>query len=112
LHPTRYYSNKQEKETASKLSGGRKQVNSGATAFKKGDVTTKTVLVENKTTVKDVKSFSIKKEWLTKLKEEMFAMNKQFCVLVFGFTSAKAEYVVVPIDDYKELLDAYEELND
>jgi len=110
LHPTRYYSNKQEKETASKFNGGKKQCNSGATAFKKGDVTTEIVLIENKTTTKDVKSFSIKKEWLTKLKEEMFAMNKQMMALVFGFTSTKAEYVIVPINDYKELLDAYMEL--
>lgn len=69
---TRKYSNLQERRIAKKLQG-KKQLNSGATMFAKGDVITDNFLVECKTKIKDSKSISIQKEWIEKLKEECFA---------------------------------------
>jgi hypothetical protein len=90
---TRFYSSKQEKHVAKSLSG--KQVaNSGATAFNKGDVTTDEWLIECKTKCNTAKSFSIKKEWLLKNREEMFAMGKSYNALVFDFGDGDNYYVL------------------
>lgn len=78
------YSNRQEKYVAKKIKG-KKQPNSGATAFQKGDVRNDLFLLECKTATTEKKSFSIKKEWLEKIKEEAFAMNIPFSALVFNF---------------------------
>lgn len=81
---TRYYSSKQEKQIA-KTVGGKLQPNSGATLFSKGDVKNDEWLFEAKTCIKEQESFNIKKEWLDKLKQESFAMRKEFFALVFNF---------------------------
>lgn len=93
VHPTRWYSNKQEKAVA-KAVQGRKVANSGATDFAKGDVTTNEWLIECKTVTKEQKSFSVKKEWLQKNKEESFAMNKQYSALCFDFGDSERYYIV------------------
>ena len=91
--PSRWYSSRQEKEIAKAVSG--KQVaNSGATTFNKGDVTTDRWLFEAKTKMDVTKSFSIKKEWLEKNKEEAFAMGKPYSALVFNFGDNKNYYVI------------------
>lgn len=90
---TRHYSKKQEKRVAKNL-GGRVNANSGATGFYKGDVSTKNVLVECKTATKEVKSISIKKEWLEKLNEERFAMGKSHSALAFDFGDGKDYYII------------------
>lgn len=82
--PTRFYSNKQEKDVAKKL-GGKVQSNSGATPFYKGDVDNRAFLIECKTATKQKESISIKKAWLDKLKEETFAMNRTNYSLCFNF---------------------------
>ena len=75
--PTRFYSNRQEKRIAKAVQG--KQVaNSGAPAFCAGDVKTEKWLFEAKTKVEESKSFSIKREWIEKNKEEAFAMGKEY----------------------------------
>ena len=84
MKPTRYYSDKQEKKVA-KAVGGRQTANSGATKFQKGDVLTPGWFIECKTTVTDKKSFSIKEEWLYKMREEGFAMGKNHQALMFDF---------------------------
>ena len=92
--PTRFYSNRQEKQVAKTLKG-KKVANSGATAFKKGDVVTKNWLIECKTTTATEKaSFSIKREWLEKNKEEAFAMGKDYNALVFDYGDGKQFYIV------------------
>ena len=63
--PTRYYSDKQEKQVASRLRG-KQTANSGATKFSKGDVLLEDFLVECKTKTKDSESFTIHKEWIDK----------------------------------------------
>lgn len=90
---TRKYSKKQEDRIA-KVVGGKVNANSGATSFFKGDVRTDHLLVECKTSTKEVKSVSIKKEWLEKLNEERFAMGKQHSVLAFDFGDGKDYFII------------------
>ena len=91
--PTRYYSNKQEKHIA-KAVNGKQVANSGATSFSKGDVRTDDWLFEAKTKTSESQSMSIKKEWLLKNREEMFAMGKSYCALVFDFGDGNNYYVL------------------
>lgn len=81
---TRKYSKNQEKRVAKKL-GGKVSSNSGATMFYKGDVSTQQFLIECKTATKEQQSFSIKKEWIEKNRQEAFAMGKPYSVLAFNF---------------------------
>ena len=90
---TRYFSNKQEKSVA-KAVGGKKVANSGATPFYKGDVCTRNILVECKTSMTEKQSFSIKKEWIEKNNEEAFAMGKFFSALAFDFGDGVNHYVI------------------
>jgi hypothetical protein len=92
--PTRYYSNKQEKRIAKKI-GGRQTANSGATKFSKGDISAGNWLIEAKTKTKESTSFTIKKEWLDKNKEEAFAMNKDYSALAFDFGDDGEIYYVI-----------------
>lgn len=111
MRPTRFYSNKQEKSVA-KAVGGKKVANSGATAFNKGDVTTDKMLLECKTCVEDKKSFSIKKEWLEKNKEEAFEMGKSYSALAFNFGPDSANYYIIDEKLFKELLNYIEKENE
>ena len=104
---TRYYSNKQEKAVAKSL-GGRQTANSGATNFSKGDCYTDKFLVECKTCVEDKKSFSIKKEWIEKNKEEAFAMRKPYSTIAFNFGPNSENYYVIDERLFKILKDVLE----
>lgn len=92
--PTRFYSKTQENNVAKAVSGKR-TANSGATRFGAGDVTTNKILIECKTTIEDKKSFTIKKDWIEKNKEEAFAMNKPYSTLVFNFGPTSDNYYVI-----------------
>jgi hypothetical protein len=101
---TRYYSSKQEKKIAKDV-GGKCQSNSGATLFAKGDIKTADWLFEAKTCMKEQESFSIKKEWLNKLKQESFAMNKEFYSLVFNFGTQNGEnFYILNEKVFKQIL--------
>lgn len=92
--PTRFYSSRQEKKIA-KAVGGKQVANSGATPFNKGDVTTEDGwLFEAKTKTKESNSFSIKKEWITKNKEEAFAMGKSHSAVVIDFGDGEQFYLL------------------
>lgn len=92
---TRYYSKQQEKKVA-KAVKGKRTANSGATPFQKGDIVTKSWLIECKTKTKDCSSFTIKEEWLLKNEEEAFAMRKNNSALCFDFgPSANKRYYVI-----------------
>ena len=91
---TRYFSSKQEQQIAKKLNGNC-QVNSGATMFSKGDVITNEWLIEAKTSLNEKQSFSIKQEWLDKLKKESFAMNKEYYALAFNFSPNTPNYYIM-----------------
>lgn len=107
--PTRYYSHKQEKRIAKNVQG-KLQPNSGATLFNKGDISTKDWLFEAKTCTKEQESFSIKREWLDKLKQESFAMNKEYYSLVFDFGSNNNFYILDE-DIFKQILELLNEVN-
>lgn len=99
--PTRYYSNLQEKKVAKNI-GGNRSSNSGATSFQKGDVTTDDFLIECKTCVQEKKSFSIKHEWLKKLREEARSMGKPHHALLFNYGGFESEnYCIITEKDLK-----------
>lgn len=102
-HPTRWYSNKQEKQVA-KLVNGKQTANSGATAFSKGDIRTDKWIIEAKTLTEPKKSHTIKKEWLEKNAEEAFAMNKPYNALAFDFGDGD-NYFIVDAKTFKKLVD-------
>lgn len=93
--PTRYYSKKQENNVA-KTTGGTTVKNSGATMWQKGDVNVKDVsmLIECKTCVEPKKSFSIKKEWITKNRDECHFMGKDHSVISFNFGESENFYIL------------------
>ena len=81
---TRDYSDKQEKHIA-KVTGGKAQSNSGGTKFGGGDVHTNKFLIEAKTPTKEQTSFTIKKEWIIKMREQAYEQGKEESVLAFRF---------------------------
>lgn len=105
---TRYYSNRQEKQVAKSI-GGKQTPNSGATKFVKGDILTDDFLIECKTTLTPKKSFAIKKEWLDKNRQEMFAMNKSYNALAFNFEPDGKNYYVIDEKLFKYLKEKLEE---
>lgn len=82
---TRDYSDRQEKYIA-KITGGKVQSNSGGTKFGGGDVHTKHFLIEAKTPTREQTSFTIKKEWMDKMRMQAFEQGKQQSVLAFKFS--------------------------
>lgn len=102
------YSKNQEKQIA-KLVGGRVQSNSGGTRFGGGDVHTKTMFIEAKTPTTDKQTFSIKKEWIDKAKEQAFEQNKTNYALAFRFGPEEADFFVIDSKLFKYLIDKLEE---
>ena len=92
--PTRWYSNKQEKQVAKAIKG-KQTANSGATAFQKGDVFTADWLIECKTSTSYKKSFSINEDWIKKNKEEAFGMGKLYSALAFNFGPNTDNYYII-----------------
>lgn len=97
IQPTRHYSKTQEDKVASKF-GGQRTLNSGATAFQKGDVTLEKLLLECKTKVRPSSSMTIQKEWLEKNEKEALFMGKQYSALAFNFGPNEKNYYI--IDEY------------
>lgn len=105
---TRYYSNQQEKAVAAALKG-KQTANSGATKFSKGDVRTENWLIEAKTCIKPQSSFSIRKNWLEKNREEAFAMGKDYNALVFDYGNGGKRYYVVDEKTFLQMKEALED---
>lgn len=82
---TRDYSNKQERYIA-RITGGKIQPNSGGTKFGGGDVHTEKFFIEAKTPTKEQTSFTIKKDWIIKMREQAFEQGKEEAVLAFRFS--------------------------
>lgn len=94
---TRYASQTQE-ERVSSLLGGRRNSNSGAGRFDKSDVVVDkaSLSIECKTCMTPRDSFSIKKEWLKKSKEEAFANRLENHVIAFNFFfEDKEDYYII-----------------
>lgn len=94
IKPTRFYSSCQEKDLA-KRNNGTVQLNSGATAFAKGDVLLDKVLLEAKTKMIDSESFSIKKDWLIKNRREACFIGKEYSALAFNFGPNQENFYVI-----------------
>lgn len=106
--PTRYYSKRQENAVAKKL-GGKRTANSGTTAFSKGDVVLENWLIECKTCTAAKASFSIKREWLDKNRQEAFSTGKMYNALCFDYGNGSDRYYVVNERIFKELVQLLEE---
>lgn len=105
-HSTRYYSKKQENNVA-KATGGATVKNSGATMWQKGDVNVSDVsmLIECKTCVEPKKAFSIKKEWITKNRDECHFMRKDHSVISFNFGDDDDNFYILEEHDFKLFLE-------
>lgn len=104
IGPTRRYSRLQEKQVAQE-SKGHVQLNSGATPFLKGDVTTDLFLLECKTKTKSSSSMSIQKEWLEKNEKESLFKGKPYSALVFNFGPNEKNYYVIDELTFQEFVD-------
>ena len=93
---TRYYSDIQEKSVCKAL-GAVQQSNSGAGLWRKGDCIHKdaSLLIECKTCVEDKDSFSIKKDWINKNKEESFTQRVSNSCISFNFGPNQPNYYVI-----------------
>lgn len=107
--PTRFYSSLQEITVANYLDGNLTP-NSGA-KHKKGDILLDDTIIECKTKTKGSMTHTIKKDWIKTLIKECIAMGKKHWAIVFDFGSQKLneQYVIIPIDDYKEYLELKED---
>lgn len=88
--------------------GGRVQPGSGClpVAGLKGDVSTDRLLIDDKTTLAD--SFSVKCEWLTKLRAEALRVGKLAAVRV-SFERRRFACYVITEELFGELLEALKE---
>ena len=107
---TREASTRQEKAIAKSL-GAKRTPNSGAGKFSKGDLYIKNEwLIEAKTCMQPKSSFSIKKLWLDKMKEEQFATNKMYSSLCFDFGDEGQRYYVIDEQMFKTLVELLENI--
>ena len=93
---TRYFSDNHEKSICKAL-GAKQQSNSGAGYFNKGDILHESadMLIEAKCSMKPKTSFSVKKEWLEKNKEESFSLRKSNSALCFNFEPEGNNYYII-----------------
>ena len=61
--------------------------------------------------MKPQSSFSIKKDWLIKLKEEQYAMNKMYSTLCFDFGDEKDRYYVLDENTFKYVMELIDKDN-
>ena len=103
VHPTRYYSKKQENYVAQHFEGQR-TANSGATMFDKSDVKLDNMLVECKTKTSASKSISIQKEWINKNRQEAVFMGKPYSVIAFNFGPGEENYYIIDEELFSMLI--------
>lgn len=110
--PTRYYSDLQENDICKKFNAT-KQPNSGAGKFRKGDVInySASLLFEAKTCTSDKESFSIKKDWIIKNRDEAFSQRVFNGCIAFNFGPYQSNYFVIDEKLMKFLIEKLEEEN-
>lgn len=103
---TRYYSDIQEKLVCKEL-GAIQQPNSGAGKFRKGDVVQleSSFLIECKTCTSNKDSFSIKKEWIKKNKEERYTQRLSNSCIAFNFGPNQENYYIIDSNLMKYLIE-------
>lgn len=94
-----------------KLLDCHRQSNSGSGNFNKGDLINKdaSLLVECKTVTSDKESFSIKKEWLEKNRQEAFEQGLENYCLAFNFGPDQPNYFIINEKLMKYLVEKIEE---
>ena len=109
---TRAFSDAQEKDVCRKLHATQ-QPNSGASLFRKGDCINydASLLIECKTCMQDKESFSIKKSWIDKNREEAFTQRVFDGCIAFNFGPNKENYFVINEKLMKFLVEKLEEEN-
>ena len=109
---TRYYSDIQEKDVCKKMNATQ-QPNSGASRFRKGDCVNynASLLLECKTVTKEKDSFSIKKDWIIKNREEAFTQRVFNGCIAFNFGPNQENYFVIDEKLMKFLVEKLEEEN-
>ena len=107
---TRYFSDLQEKDVCEKLNATQ-QPASGSGHFRKGDAINylASLLIECKTHTNAKNSFSIKKDWLDKNKEEAFTQRVFNGCIAFNFEPGKPNYFVIDEKLMKFLVEKLEE---
>ena len=93
-----------------KFLNGKETIRSGATlAGGKGDLVIPEALLECKTYMQLKDSFTVKREWLTKIQKERLEDRKQFAFLAinFGGEGHKDNHIVMRIEDFKEIFNGY-----
>ena len=111
---SRYYTHIQEKYDA-KLVGGYQTRNSGAGHWSKSDVLVKdaNMSIECKTSMSEKSSFSIKKDWIDKHKEEAKSNHLYNTAIAISFDpSGKENYFVIDEKLMKFLVEKLEEENE
>lgn len=94
---TRFASSTQENRIAKKFNG-KVSSNSGASTFSGGDVYVDdaSLCIECKTCMKPSKSFSIKKDWIDKNKQEAFIYRLENHCIAFNFNyEDKNDYYII-----------------
>ena len=109
---TRTFSDAQEKDVCKKLHATQ-QPNSGAGRFRKGDCIKydASLLIECKTPTSEKESFSIKKEWIAKNRDEAFTQRVFNGCIAFAFEPGGHNYFVIVEKLMKFLVDKLEEDN-
>lgn len=107
---TKYFSSRQE-EYLSELVGGYANSASGAGLFNKSDVKVPyaSTLIEAKTPISEKNSFSIKKEWIDKAREEAFSMRLSNTVIAFEFAPSTENFFVIDEKLFKFLMEKLKE---
>ena len=106
---TKYWSSRQEDYVA-KFLNARTQPGSGAGKFKKSDIDAGTFLVECKTATTEKSQFSIKLEWLDKLKHEALMNHKHNFALAFNFGArANENYFILDEATFLNMKMVYDE---
>ena len=94
--------------------GAKRTPRSGATIHAKADVADPLCAIECKTYMAVRDSFTVKREWLTKLSQERFEERKQFSILVqnFGGKANEDNYVIMKLEDFAKMYEIYKEAID
>lgn len=104
-------SNLQEADVARILSG-KIVAGSGCGGFDSGDVDSGRFLIECKTVTKPQVSFSIKYDWLTKIRQQAFEEGKDYHALAVRFAPTGRDYIMIDIDTFAEMKSVYEKFLD
>lgn len=107
---TRHFS-KQQEDYVAELINGVRQPNSGASAFHKMDVVNKeaSIGIECKTPTKEKESFTIKKEWIEKNRQEAYSKRIFNQAIAFTFAPKQENFFVIDEKLFKFLVEKLEE---